>query len=276
VTDPRPLDSAGAAPAPRRTRSGAVIVGPTLRSRYVPGALIGLPLVSLLLSPFGGAALQQWRSTRQRGGHDGLLEQLLAPAWAQLLLGALALWLLFALWALVPLVLTHRVVLFDDRIGTLALRRGLRITDRGSLAQVRYATGEAERGGMALIGLHGTGPLGDGAAKAGPSGAAEDVEDEAPLRQWVVPESGWDDAAFDGLRLLQAAAGLRPAPSRGIVLQELRRTRRERKHRELADRLGMPWREEYAEDEAAFQAEFDRVRRVLGGREPRRDGDPEP
>lgn len=248
-------------------------MGPSVRSRYVPGALIGLPLVSLLLSPFGGAALQQWRSTRLRGGHDGLLEQLLAPAWAQLLLGALALWLLFALWALVPLVLTHRVVLFDDRTGTLALRRGLRITDRGTLGQVRYATGDAERGGMALIGLHGAGPLGDGPAGAGPSG---DAEDEAPLRQWVVPESGWDDAAFDGLRVLQAAAGLRPAPSRGLVVQELRRARRERKRRELAERLGMPWQEEYAEDDAAFQAEFDRVRRVLGGKEPRRDGDPGP
>ena len=75
-----PADPAATAPAPRRTRGGEVLVGPSVRARYLPGALIGLPLVSLLLSPFAGAGLQQWRISRLRGGHDGLLEQLLAPA----------------------------------------------------------------------------------------------------------------------------------------------------------------------------------------------------
>src|SRR5699024_10374107 len=150
------------------------------------------------LSTFAGAGLQQWRSSRLRDGHDGLLEQLLAPAWAQLLLGALALWGLLALWALVPLVLTHRVVLFDERTGALTLRRGLRTADRATLAEVRYATGDAERGGMALIGLERDG----------------DADGEESGRRWVVPESGWDAAAFDGLRILQSAAGLRPAPPR--------------------------------------------------------------
>src|SRR5699024_6564566 len=121
VTDPRSSDPSARVPAPRRTRSGQVVVGPTVRARYAPAALIGLPLVSVLLSTFAGAGLQQWRSSRLRDGHDGLLEQLLAPAWAQLLLGALALWGLLALWALVPLVLTHRVVLFDERTGALTL-----------------------------------------------------------------------------------------------------------------------------------------------------------
>ena len=41
-------------------------------------------------------------------------------------------------------------------------------------------------------------------------------------------------------------------------------------NRELARRVGMPWREEYADDRAAFQRDFDRARRVLGGREPGR------
>ena len=260
MTAPRTPDSAASAPAPRRTRAGKVVVGPTALARYVPAALIGLPLVAVLLSTFAGAGIQQWRSSRLRDGHDGLLEQILEPAWAQLLLGALALWVLFALWALIPLILTHRVVLFDERAGTLALRRGLRITDRAQLAQVRYATGDAERGGMALIGIDGGGS----------------ADGEASERRWVVPESGWDAAAFDGLRILQAAAGLRPAPPRAEVVRENRRIHRERNHRELAARLGMPWREEYARDEAAFRAEFDRVRRVLGGKEPRQDGDPRP
>lgn len=258
MSEPRTPDHPAPAPAPRRTGSGAVIVGPTVRARYVPGALIGLPLVSVLLSPFAGAGLQGWRSSRLRAGHDGLLEQLLAPAWTQLLLGALALWVLFALWALVPLLLTQRTVLLDEAQGTVALRRGPRIVERAPLSQVEHAVGEAERGGMALIGLTATGG------------------DDEPPRQWIVPEVGWDAASFDGLRALQAAAGLAPAPPRGALVWENRRIRRARAHRELAERLGMPWREEYAHDDAAFQAEFDRVRRVLGGKEPARDGDPSP
>lgn len=260
VTDPRPADATSPAPVPRRTRTGAVIVGPSLRARYRPAALIGLPMVAVLLSTFAAAAIQQWRTSRLFGGHDGMLEQLLAPAWVQLLLGALALWVLFSLWALVPMILTHRVVLLDEQAGTLALRRGLRTVDRAPLEQVRYATGDAERGGMAVIGLEDPVRTGRG--------------DDDSGRQWVVPESGWDDASFDGLRTLQAAVGLRPAPHRAVLVRENRRTHRERNHRELAARLGMPWREEYAHDDAAFQAEFDRVRRVQGGKEPGRDGDP--
>lgn len=262
MTDPRSDDSASPAPAPRRTRAGEVIVGPTVRARYQPAAMMGLPLVAVLLSTFAAAGIQQWRASRLLDGHDGPLEQLLAPAWVQLLLGALALWLLFSLWALVPVVLTHRVVLLDERTAMLTLRRGLRTAGRAPLSQVLYAAGDAERGGMAVIGLE------------DPSGRPPG--DDGSERRWVIPESGWDDAAFDGLRTLQAAAGLRTAPPRGVLVRENRRARRERSHRELAARLGMPWREEYAHDDAAFQAEFDRVRRVLGGREPRRDGDPEP
>ena len=100
--------------------------------------------------------------------------------------------------------------------------------------------------------------------------------EQQEVRQWVVPEIGWDAASFDGLRVLQAAAGFRPAPPREVLVREERRGRVEAAHRELAARLGMPWREEYAHDEAVFQAEFDRVRRVLGGREEPRDGDPRP
>ena len=251
-----PADPAATAPAPRRTRSGEVLVGPSVRARYLPGALIGLPLVSLLLSPFAGAGLQQWRISRLRGGHDGLLEQLLAPAWAQLLLGALLLWLLLALWAVVPLLLTRSVVLLDEQAGTLRRRQGLRTRDRAGLDEVEYAVGEAVRGSMGLIGVRGRG--------------------DEQVRQWIVPEIGWDAASFDGLRTLQAAVGLAPAPPREVLVAEHFRAHREASHRELAARLGMSWREEYALDEEAFRAEFDRVRRVLGGREEPREGDPRP
>lgn len=233
-----------------------MLVGPGIRSRYLPGVLIGLPLVSLLLSPFAGAALQQWRRGRILEGHDGALEQLLGAAWTQLLVGALLLWALFALWAFVPLLLTRRLVLLDERTGALTLRRGLRTVDRAELTDVVYAVGEAERGSFALIGLR--------------------PRDGGEERQWMVAEIGWDEASFDGLRALQTAAGLRPAPPRHVVVPEARRARREVLHRELAERLGMPWREEYAHDEAAFQAEFDRLRRVLGGKEQPREGDPRP
>lgn len=267
MTDPRDPE----APAPRRTATGAVIVGPTVGARFRPGVLYGLPVLALLLSPLAGAGLQQWRTTRLRAGHDGLLEQLLAPAWSQLLLGALALWALLAVWALVPLLLTGKTVLLDEERGTLALRRGPRVVDRAAVAEVEFAVGEAERGGMALIGLR---PAADERrpADAGRARAGADPE----LRQWVVPEIGWDGPSFDGLRVLQRAAGLRPAPDRAEQVAEARRAHREQNHRELAARLGMDWRPEYAHDEAAFQAEFDRVRRVLGGKEPPRAGDPGP
>lgn len=234
-----------------------MIIGPTIAARYVPGALIGLPLVSLLLSPFAGAGLQQWHRGRLREGRDGLLEQLLSPAWVQLLLGSLLLWALFALWAIVPLLLTHRVVLLDEAERTLTLRKGLRTVDRADLPEVDYAVGEAERGSIALIGVR-----------------ARPVRAEGEVRQWVVQEIGWDAESFDGLRVLQAAAGLRPAPPRGELVRENRRVRVARANRELAERLSMPWRPEYESDEIAFRQEFDRVRRVLGGKEKPRPGDP--
>ena len=253
VTTGETLSDAATAPAPRRTRSGAVLVGPSIRARYLPGVLIGLPLISLLLSPFAGAGLQQWRRARILDGHRGQLEQMLEPAWTQLLVGALLLWGLFALWAFVPLVFTRRVALLDEQHGALALRKGMRTTDRARTDQVVYAVGEAERGSLALIGIR---------------------DDAAQERQWLIPEIGWDQASFDGLRMLQTAAGLRAAPPRRVLVDEARRARREQNNRELAQRLGMPWQPDYGHDEGAFQAEFDRVRRVVGGKEPPREGDP--
>ncbi|MGY5764031.1 hypothetical protein ACXET9_02365 [Brachybacterium sp. DNPG3] len=238
-------------PSPRRTRAGAVVVGPTVGARYLPGVLMGLPLVSLLLSPFAGAGIQEWRRSRLADGHRGALEDLLSHAPVQLLLGALALWALFALWALVPLIATHQVALLDETSGRLTFRRGLRTADTADLADVLLAVGGPERGDSAGIDLRGD-------------------------RQWIVPGIGWDDRSFDGLRVLQEAAGLLVAPDREQLVAGARHARRTALNRQYAERLGMPWREEYEHDEAAFQQEFDRIRRVLGGRESARPGDPTP
>lgn len=242
-------------PAPRRTRRGDIVVGPTVGARWRPGAAMGLPLLAVLLSPFAAAGVQQWRRGRVEAGHHGLLERLTDPMAVQLLLGALALWALFALWALVPMLATHRTVLLDRDAGEVRLRRGLRTARTAPLDQVVFAVGEAERGATALIGVQ---PEGE------------------ELQHWQIPEIAWDDASFDGLRALQAAAGLRHAPPRPVLAAESRRRRRAAQHRELAERAGMPWRPEYEHDEQAFQDEFDRVRRVLGGKEPPRPGDPTP
>lgn len=253
---PLPVEDDPAAPVPRRTRRGAVVIGPTVGARWGPGALLGLPIVALLLSPFAGAGLDQWRRMRLLDGPQGWMEEILAHGWAQILIGAGLLWALFAVWALVPMLATHQVVLFDDRSGELRLRKGLRTLDTARLEDVVHAVGEAERGRIGRIGM------------------VDGVRREH--REWIVPEVGWDSASFDGLRALQEAAGLRTAPERQELVLEARRIRREAQHRELAARAGMPWRPEYAVDEAAFQQEFDRVRRVLGGKEPAQDGDPRP
>lgn len=233
-----------------------MLVGPRIRSRFFPAALIGLPMVSVLLGTFPAAALQQWRAIRVRAGHDGLLEQLLAPWPVQLLAGMLVLWALLAAWMLVPLALTRRVVTFDEATGALEQRTGLRRTGRARIEDVVYAVGEPERGGTALIGL-----------RAGDPDASATSADDDPV-VWAVPHIGWDDASFDGLRVLQGAAGLNPAPPRLLLLAQARAARLRQVDRELARRLDMPWRDEYDHDHAAFQREFDRVRRVLGGKEP--------
>lgn len=280
---PRTLSSVAAptsaehAPQPLRVGDGAILIGPSLRSRFLPAATIGLPLVSLLLGTFPATGLQQWRASRVRAGHDGLLEQLLAPWPVQLLLGAMLLWALLAAWMLVPLVLTRRTVLLHEaragRAAELELRRGLRSAGRAPVSDVLYAVGEPERDGMALIGLRRAGAeTGEGdEARAG-----DEVGEELEPLVWTVPFIGWDDASFDGLRVLHEAAGLQVAPPRNVLRAQARSARLRRLDREYARRLGMPWRPEYDSDRAAFQREFDRVRRVLGGREPARPGDPAP
>lgn len=227
-------------PQPRRTRGGRVLVGPSLPSRYLPGALIGLPLVSILLGSFPAAALQQWRNRRVLAGHWGPLEQALSPVWLQLLAGIVLLWTLLALWALVALVLTRRVVEFDEETGTLLLRKGLRIRDRARVEHVRFAVGGFERSDMALIGI------------------AEDPQTEP--RQWVVPFIGWDGPSFDGLRALQAAAGYPAAPDRAGLIATARADHRLANRREYARRLQMPWRPEYESDPLLFRRDFDRAR----------------
>lgn len=256
---PEPPSASPPAPQPRRTRRGEILVGPSVLSRWGPLAGIGLPIISLILAPLGTAGLQQLLLI------DGIRtlapSWLLASTWAQGVLAYLALWALLAGWALVPMALTRRIVLLDPAEGTVRRRRGLgRPSPARPVADVVWAVGDADRDASALIGLYPGGPDAAAAAHAD----AEDVE------QWGVGHIGWDDAAFDGLRALQDAAGLAPAPPRPVLVARERRERHAAANRELARRVGMPWREEYADDRAAFQRDFDRARRVLGGREPGR------
>jgi hypothetical protein len=242
---------ASAPPEPRRTRRGEVVVGPTLLSRFRPGALYGLPLVAALLSPLGGAGIEQVLSNPGAREAVGPLLRPLSLMPVQLVLGWSALWLLFAVWALIPLVLVNRMVLLDENTGDLRLRRGLRTRAHGPVSEVAAAVGDPDRGGMAVI-------------------------DFADGSQWRVPDVGWDGRAFDGLRVLQQAAGLPVAPDHRTLRARSLRYTRMREDQESAARVGMPWREDYAWDRDAFRTEFDRRRRVLGGKEPARPGDATP
>lgn len=282
--EPEPEPSAGLEPAavqvprPRRTRRGEVLVGPSVGARYRPGALVGLPLISLVLSPLIATALETGIrsviSRRIAAGHppSALPSSLLPiPYPVLLILGFLVAWALLALWALVPLVLTSRAVLLDEERGTVVLRRGLRRSAPRELSDVLWAVGGAERDAVALVGLTDPGSppeTDDGHGDGEADGDEADDDEVAQPIQWVVPAIGWDDASFDGLRALQAATGFPAAPPRPVLAAVARRQRQAQAHREMADRILMPWREEYAADPAAFQRDFDHARRVLGGKEP--------
>lgn len=222
-----------------------MIVGPTVGARYRPGALVGLPLLSVVLAPLAATGLQAWALRQDAvGGPTRRLADLLAPLWTQLLIGFLVTWALLALWGLVAIAATTQRVRLDESAGMIARRhRGRR--EMHPLAEVSWAVGEGTRDASALVGLRG--------------------DEQDP---WVIPHVGWDDASFDGLRALQLACGLRPSPPRGVLVAEDRRRGRARAHREMAERVGLPWRAEYEHDVALFQRDFDHVRRVLGGKEP--------
>jgi hypothetical protein len=240
--------SGGGDAAPRRSRQGHIIVGPTVLARALPGLLAGLPLLALLLGAFPATGIQAWQRRRLRAGHDGPLEQLLEPALVQFLAGALVVWVLIALWALVALSLMRRSAVLDLAQGVVRRRRGLRGGEARPLADVVHAEADPERGGVGVI------DFADGA-------------------RWIVPEAGWDDRSFAGFLALQEAAGLEVQAPRAELRRQDRRAHRIARDQESAARIDMPWDPAYEEDPGAFLAEFDRRRRVLGGKEEPRPGD---
>lgn len=280
----------GAELAPRRTRSGAVRVGPSILVRYLPAALIGLPLVALVLSPLGAAALQEWRRSLLREEGPSTLTALLAHDVVVFPLAAVLAWALLAVWAVVPMLATTPRIVLDERRGVLVRRRGLRRPEERALARVVWAVGEGERDAIALIGfapperpgaedadlaLEDTGSERTEPDLEGPGLEDTDLEDTDPedVERWVVPHIAWDDRSFEGLRVLQAAAGLRPSPPRAVLVREARRRRQVSARKEMAQRVAMPWRQEYEHDPAAFGRDHDHARRVLGGKEPPDDRD---
>lgn len=258
------------APRPRLTRRGEVIIGPTVWARWRPAALLGLPLIALVLSPLASAGVQEWRRAQLRDHGPTAVTDLLSSSLVQIAVAAVGLWVLLALWALVPMGLTGRPVRVDGERGTLTRGRGLgRRAQRRDLRSVLWALGDPERDAQASIGLAVTDAIPPvtepGAIEIDTSG---DDDGTPEPEEWLVPFIGWDDASFDGLRVLQEQAGLMPSPPRPVLLRQARRERRERVHRELAARIDMPWLEEYAQDPALFQRDFDHARRVLAGLEP--------
>ena len=222
------------APQPRRTRRGDIVIGPSVLSRLRPGLIWGVPLLALLLGAFAsGVMRRRWEQIDQ-------LPELLI--WV---LGVVVMGMVIALVAAVALILTHPTVVFDQSAGTLRRRRGLiRRGPTRQLADLQYAAGEAERSSFGLLGFAQT--------------------EKHPAEQWVIPHLGWDDASFDGLRVLQAAARYPVAPPRPVAARAALAARVEHTDRELAARYEMPWKPEYA-DHDRFLADFDERRRELGG-----------
>lgn len=255
--------AAAAEPAPRRTRRGQIIIGPSVASRWLPLALAGMPLVALVLSPLASAGLEQWRFARLLAHGPDAITDLLDPPLLSLLIAAVAVWILLALWALVPILATYRAVVLDPERRVIAPRTardvlGLRTSAARAraerpLGEIRRALADPERQGTGLVELD------------RPDAAGESEEPET----WSIPHLGWDDAGFDGMRALQCAIGQPVAAPRRVLLAQARVLDRARSDREVAERLGMPWREEYARDHAAFRRDLDHARRVLGGKEPR-------
>lgn len=221
-------------PDPRRTRSGDVIIGASLWSRARPGIVLGLPVLAVILGPLVGTVLQR------RFALYSTAESILA------LLGGMALaWAGMSLLGLLALALTHPAVRWDQREGTLRRWRGLRPVGRPrSVRDLHFATGEAERSSIGILGFR------DG-------------------EQWVIAHIAWDDAAFDGLRLLQQQMRTLVAPPRPVLAEQARRQRTEATDRALAERYRMPWKSAYT-DHRVFLADFDRVRQELGGKAPTR------
>lgn len=213
-----------------RTRAGEVLVGPTIRSRISPGLRYGLPIIAVLCAPIAGSILQ-----RHFQVYDGPGVVLL------LLAGAVVVYLLGALLGVVTLAGTRSAVIFDERDGTISQQRGFRRRSAPRpLSEIHYAVGDAEKNSVALIGFR---------------------EGE----QWVIDHIAWDDASFDGLRVLQRAVDLPVAPARHELAAQALHARVLSTHQQLAERFGMTWQTEYEERET-FLSAFDEHRRALAAR----------
>jgi hypothetical protein len=236
VTDNGGMSAPGSEPSPPGglpTR-GRVRVGPRPLRRVLPLWLVGGSVVALVLSGF---AADTWRSVGV-----GL----------PLVLGHVVGWatLMVVLLALAWLVLGRETALVVDLDARTLHRR-----TPGSLLE----RGRRETRPLADLRTISEDPDGDALLEV-----RADGEDEPEV--WSVPHVGWDDASWDGLRALQAAADLPVAPPLAEARHRVRRAVEIVHQREAAAAVALPWRAEYDDDPEAFRRAYDARRQELAAR----------
>lgn len=227
----------------RTDASGRIILGPTVLAHWRPAASMGLPLLAVPLSTMVAAFAPGIRTLSwELSAH--------LPFWAAQLIEFAAAWAVTwavtALLALAVLALTNPHARFAPASGTVSLRPGpFARGQRVPLEQILRIDADPRRQGSTDIWYR-------------PADAAAE-----PARI-TVPFSGWDDASFDGIRALAAAASVGPVPGpRAQEMAALLRASRTRDNRAMARSLGMGWRPEW-QDPSAFEAALDDARRSAG------------
>ncbi|WP_058234822.1 hypothetical protein [Devriesea agamarum] len=285
----RDVEAADGAARLRRTRQGHVLVGPSFIARVAPALLIGVSTLALLLAP---PVSSVWELLRRIGMVEGwvwvpgVLGGPFENPWWQMIAAWIAIWVFFAIIVLLTMGARHRVIVLDPATGCIQLRGLIRTKfPRGneevvSAQDVICADADARARGSAIVTLCAPDahpPYSDPTSVPAPSHREATPTPENLPRgylasatvacamqnstTWAVPHIGWDDASWNGLRMLQRMAGQPISPARrDILARDLAQLRCWGRY-EGARQAGMPWLPEYESDAALFQADFDAWRR---------------